>query len=46
MKSESCCEKFRRKGWACKGCPVIALPSQKKRKRKLKRIRRELEQAA
>jgi len=46
MKSASCCEKYRRKGRACKGCPVIAVLSKKKRKRKLKRIRRKLERAA
>jgi hypothetical protein len=41
-----CCEKYRRKAKVCKGCPVMALLSDKKRRRRLKKIRRALQKAA
>ena len=41
-----CCEKYRRKAEACRGCPVMALLSGKQRKRRLKKIRRALKKAS
>ena len=41
-----CCEKYRRKAKACKGCPVMAVLSKKKRRRELDRVRRRLKKAA
>ena len=41
-----CCEKYRRKAKACKGCPVMAVLSEKRRRRRLKKIRRKLAKAA
>lgn len=42
----SCCAKYERKAKACKGCPVMALLSKKKRRRQLDKIRRRLKKAA
>ena len=41
-----CCDKYRRKAKACKGCPVMAVLGVKERKRRLKKIRRQLAKAA
>lgn len=41
-----CCEKYRRKAKACKACPVMAVLSDKKRRRRLAKIRRKLARAA
>lgn len=47
MKLKSkCCKKYRRKGKACKSCPVMAVLSKKKRRRKLKKARARLGKAA
>ncbi len=47
MKLEKrCCEKYRRKARACKGCPLMAGLGAKQRKRRLKKIRRALAKAA
>ena len=42
----SCCAKYERKAKACKGCPVMALWSKKKRRKKLEKVRRRLKKAA
>ena len=41
-----CCEKYRRKAKTCKGCPVMAVLGAKERRRRLKKIRRQLAKAA
>lgn len=47
MKLKSrCCEKYRRKAKACKACPVFAVMSKKRRKKRLGKIRRKLKAAA
>jgi hypothetical protein len=47
MKVKSkCCAKFEHKGKACKKCPLMAVLSKKKRRRRLKKIRRKLAKAA
>ena len=47
MKHKShCCEKFRSKAKACKGCPLFAGLGGSKRKKRLKKIRRKLKKAA
>ena len=45
LKSD-CCEKYQRKDKVCKECPLLAALSKKKRKRKLKKILRELRRTA
>lgn len=42
----SCCEKYRRKAKACEGCPVFAILGGKMRRKRLKKIRRQLDRAA
>lgn len=42
----SCCAKYERKAKACKGCPVLAVLSKKKRRKKLDKVRRRLKKAA
>ena len=42
----SCCAKYERKAKACKGCPVMALWSKKKRRKELEKVRRRLKKAA
>lgn len=39
---DSCCEKYRRKAKACKGCPLMAALSAKERERKLKKAKKRL----
>jgi hypothetical protein len=47
MKLKSrCCEKYKRKAKACRGCPVIAVLGVKRRRRVLKKAKRELKKAA
>ena len=41
-----CCEKYLRKAKACRGCPVMAVLGDKRRRRRLKKIRRALAKAA
>ena len=41
-----CCEKFLRKAKACKGCPVLAVLSDKRRRKRLANIRSKLTKAA
>ena len=41
-----CCEKYRRKAKACKRCPVMAVLTASKRRKKLAKIRRGLAKAA
>ena len=41
-----CCEKYRRKAKVCKGCPMMAAFGAKQRKRRLRKIRRQLAKAA
>lgn len=42
----SCCEKYRRKPKACKSCPVFALLGKKQRKKRLKKLHKQLAKAA
>lgn len=47
MKLKSkCCKKFWRKAKACKNCPVMAVLSKKKRRRKLAKAKARLRKAA
>ena len=47
MKREKrCCEKYLRKAKACGGCPVMATLSDKRRRKRLAKIRRMLAKAA
>jgi hypothetical protein len=47
MKLEKhCCEKYLRKAKACRRCPVLAVLSNKRRRRRLEKIRRKLAKAA
>ncbi len=42
----SCCRKFERKAEACRRCPLLAVLSKKKRRKKLEKLRRFLAKAA
>ena len=42
----ACCRKYERKAKACSRCPVLAVLGKKKRRRRLKKLRRELKKAA
>ena len=41
-----CCEKYRRKARACASCPLMAVLGDKRRRRRLKKIRKRLARAA
>ena len=43
---KSCCSKYEHKAKACRRCPVMALLSPKKRRKRLAKIRRALAKAA
>lgn len=42
----SCCEKYLTKAKACRRCPLMAVLKPKKRRKKLKRIKKQLKKAA
>jgi hypothetical protein len=41
-----CCKKYERKAKACKGCPVMAILTKGARRKRLRKIRKNLRKAA